>query len=193
MNNTAISIKAFAAGQEAVPYTRSAEATEIVPRLQDSPRTPWWVITDNAPRSVLLGREAFVPNCLYSFPTAADGLVRTSVLDLSKFLCMLLTDGTVGARTLLTTRGIRETFSNQFADAIRPASWPAVQGLAWNGYPSTDLGLLWGHSGSDPGIMTRVLMHLPTRSAALTFANTSPDAGAVAHITAAMLRIAASG
>jgi CubicO group peptidase (beta-lactamase class C family) len=193
MNDTAISIKAFAAGQEAIPYTRSAEATEVVPRQAESRRTLWWVVTEDTPRRVLLGRQAFVPNCLYSFPTAADGLVRTSVLDLSKFLCMLLADGTVEGRTLLTPRGISETFSAQFQTAMRPKSWPAVQGLAWEGYRLADLGLLWGHGGSDPGVATHVLMHFPSKSAALTFANTSPDADAVLNITTALLRIAVSG
>ncbi len=191
MNESAISIKAFAAGQEAIPYTRSAEATKVVPRQAESRQTLWWVVTEGAPRPVLLGRQAFVPNCLYSFPTAADGLVRTNVLDLSKFLCMLLADGNVEGRTLLTPRSISETFSAQFESAIRPKSWPPVQGLAWEGYRSPELGLLWGHGGSDPGVATHVLMHIPSRSAALTFANTSPDANAVSHITAALLRTAA--
>ena len=182
MNDTAVSIKAFAAGQEAVPYARM--------RNQHPAE---WVVTEDSPRPVLLGRQAFVPNCLYSFPTAADGLIRTNVLDFSKFLCMLLTDGAIGGRTLLSPRGISESFSAQFEGAIRPRSWPALQGLAWEGYRSAELGLLWGHSGGDPGITTRVLMHVPSRSAALTFANTSPDAHAVPDITAALLRIAALG
>lgn len=182
MNDTAISITAFAPGQEAIPYTR----------MQDH-HPAERAVTEDTPRPVLLGGQAFLPNCLYSFPTAADGLIRTNVLDLSKFVRMLLADGTVEGRTLLSPRGINETFSAQFGNATRPKSWADVQGLAWEGYRSAELGLVWGHSGGDPGITTRVLMHFPTRSAALTFANASPDAHAVPSITTALLRIAAIG
>jgi len=179
MSDSAISIKAFVAGVEAVPYTgvRNHHPAERV-------------VTEEPPQPVVLGGQIFFPNCLYSFPTAADGLIRTNVLDFSKFVCMLLTDGALERRNLLVPSSIRETFSAQFEGATSPESWPAIQGLAWEGYRSAELGLLWGHSGGDPGITTRVLMHLPTRSAALTFANTSPDTQAVSDITTGLLRIA---
>lgn len=107
-------------GLHATPYRYVAEGSEArVDRLAD----PDWVPANHRP-------PAFVPHCLYSFPTLPDGLLRSMVLDLARLLGAYQGEGKLGAVRILSPAGVRQMWTaNPLPDDRRGA--PAVQGLAW--------------------------------------------------------------
>jgi CubicO group peptidase (beta-lactamase class C family) len=114
----------------------------------------------------------YLANCTYNFPTASDGLVRTSVRDFAQFVCAIL-----GTKELLQ-RSTRDTmFSEQFPRAEHPSARPVIQGLAWYAVRAPDGSLVWLHTGTDPGVATVAMLHRPTRSAVVMFANSAPADG----------------
>jgi len=86
-------------------------------------------------------------HCLYSFFNYPDGLIRTSVQELSQFLRAYINDGVFKGRRILQKETVRTMLSEKHFG----------QGLCWfslklrNGDPA------WGHGGGDPGISTQML------------------------------------
>jgi CubicO group peptidase (beta-lactamase class C family) len=85
-----------------------------------------------------------VATCLYSFPNFPDGLVRTSVSDLSHFLIAMLNGGNYMGNEILRASTTEKMLSPQLKE-------DAHQGLCWShsGFES-----FWGHGGDDPGVQT---------------------------------------
>lgn len=85
------------------------------------------------------------PHCLYSFTNYPDGLLRTSVSDLSKFLRAHIGHGAFGSVRILDEATIDKMFTE---------SSPG-QGLCWRkSRHLVDDETAWGHSGGDPGVST---------------------------------------
>jgi len=86
----------------------------------------------------------YVSTCLYSFPNYPDGLVRSSVEDLSHFLIMMLQEGEFRGKRILKKETVRRMLTPQLEKNEQ-------QGLYWyfTGYEA-----VWGHEGGDPGITT---------------------------------------
>ncbi|MFK7848564.1 MAG: serine hydrolase domain-containing protein [Rhodothermales bacterium] len=82
------------------------------------------------------------PHCLYSFYNYPDGLVRTSVNDLSRFLRAYMNGGVFEGKRLLKAETIDLMLSHQHYK----------RGLCWDTYGEEEQ--LWGHGGGDPGIAT---------------------------------------
>ncbi len=115
----------------AVPYSYVSEKFEaFLPRYDK----------DKQPQKI---GELF-PHCLYSFPNYPDGLVRTSVRDLSKFLRAYMNGGTYQEAQILKA----ETIQNMLSDKH------FGRGLCWAISKSEDGDISWGHNGGDPGIAT---------------------------------------
>jgi len=49
------------------------------------------------------------------------------------------------------------------------------QGLAWNAGPLRNGKIIWGHSGSDPGISTRMHFNAESELGIILFANSNAD------------------
>jgi len=97
-----------------------------------------------------------VPFCLYSFFNYPDGLVRTTIEDLARFVRATL-PGAASPEPLLAETTREQIFRNQTADI---ESEGRFQGLGWRRIEVRDLGVLWGHGGADPGVRAQVL-HRP--------------------------------
>jgi CubicO group peptidase (beta-lactamase class C family) len=143
MDRTAWSLSRAAVPEHAVPYLWLGPEEEL--EVEDRRLLPEGEIP----------KESFVPYCLYSFYNYPDGLVRTSVRQLARFVMAHLAGGELDGARILEADTVDEIFSRQ----IEEGRWEEgrSQGLTWRATPSETLGLVWGHGGADPGIRAQVL------------------------------------
>jgi CubicO group peptidase (beta-lactamase class C family) len=112
-----------------------------------------------------------VPVCLYSFPNYPDGLVRTSVRELSYYLAAMLNGGELHGKRILKKETIDKMLSIQL-------KFDHTQGLTWRTSEfETPTGKvkLWGHSGLDPGIQTFLFFNPANKTGVITFQNNPAD------------------
>lgn len=98
---------------------------------------------------------------LYSFPNYPDGLLRTSVQELSYFLLAIINGGKYNGKRILE----KKTLKMMLQPAIE---MDEGQGLCWH---RIDYESLWGHSGGDPGVATYMYFNPGTRTGVITFQN----------------------
>lgn len=113
----------------------------------------------------------YLPVCLYSFPNYPDGLVRTSVRELSYYLAALLNGGELNGKRILKQATIEKMFTPQLKEYT-------AQGLTWRTSEfETPYGKvkLWGHSGLDPGIQTFLFFNPANKTGVITFQNNPAD------------------
>ena len=144
----------------------------------DRHATPYaWTTADEKLDSPLFGdrngetspEDSFVPFCRYSFYNLSDGLLRTSIQDLSRFLLAHMNHGELDGRRILDAATLEEIFQQQLAPE-RLDAWEGTQGLTWRrrniaGEPA------WEHSGADPGVRTRLLFRPEEGLGVIVFAN----------------------
>lgn len=113
--------------------------------------------------------ETFVPYCLYSFYNYPDGLVRTSVRQLARFVLAHLGGGEVEGARVLAEATVEAMWRAQIPEEV----WEEgrVQGLTWRATTSEKLGFVWGHGGADPGIRAQVLYRPADEVAVVVLAN----------------------
>lgn len=87
------------------------------------------------------------PHCLYSFPNYPDGLIRTSVRDLSRFLRAYISGGVFEEKRILKKETVQMMLSPEHFG----------QGLCWFDLKLKNGDAAWGHGGGDPGISTQML------------------------------------
>jgi CubicO group peptidase (beta-lactamase class C family) len=125
--------------RHAVPYSFIAEDFEMPDESEFDSMLPAPGLT---PADLRPGTHA--PHCLYSFYNYPDGLVRTSVLELSRFLRAYILGGELEGRRILR----RETIDTMLSFDHYG------RGLCWSPREMDNGDLLWGHGGGDPGIST---------------------------------------
>lgn len=111
--------------------------------------------------------DTFIENCLYGFPNYPDGLVRTSISELSHFLIAILNGGEFNGSSILQPQTIELMLSEQ--DPKHPS-----QGLCFHTLvleTSNDPISLWGHTGGDPGITTFMFFDPESKLGVITFQN----------------------
>jgi CubicO group peptidase (beta-lactamase class C family) len=112
----------------------------------------------------------FVPTCLYSFPNYPDGLVRTSVRELSNYLIAMMNGGSFKGKSILKKKTVEKMLSLQMPG-------DSHQGLTWHIYewdsPMVSNATIWGHTGGDPGITTYLFFDPVSRLGMITFQNAS--------------------
>lgn len=109
----------------------------------------------------------FVENCLYSFPNYPDGLVRTSIRELSFYLTAIMNGGELNGKRILQ----KETVAKMLSLQIKGNN---SQGLCWHVHrfeSSSGHSTLWGHTGGDPGISTYLFFDPVKRVGVITFQN----------------------
>ena len=100
-------------------------------------------------------------HCLYSHPIKADGMLRTSVEELARFLALYTHDGLSNGQRILRPETLEMMLS---ADHYGRA-------LCWQGGALPDGRIRWHHGGSDPGVRTLILFHPKLRLGVLLFRN----------------------
>ena len=101
----------------------------------------------------------------YGFPTYSDGLLRTSPVQLARFLLAFMNDGRgvvrpETCRRMLTARALTE-----------PEGRTHQMGLAWKQTIRPDGRVWWGHGGGDPGIRTIMYFQPDSRLGFIYFLN----------------------
>jgi CubicO group peptidase (beta-lactamase class C family) len=97
-------------------------------------------------------RTGYNEHALYSYPTLADGMVRTSVDQLANFMIAMMNGGRFEGAQLLKEATVAEMLSGR--------------GLCW--FRS---GRYWGHDGGDPGCETEMLFDPERKVGFIVFAN----------------------
>jgi CubicO group peptidase (beta-lactamase class C family) len=126
-------------GRHAVPYTLIPESFEI----PEGETIESFLPADDAAEASLKPGSYF-PHCLYSFFNYPDGLVRTSVNELSRFLRAYVNGGVFDGARMLEPATTRLMLSNDHYG----------RGLCWSTRRLRNGDFLWGHGGGDPGIST---------------------------------------
>jgi len=116
-------------------------------------------------------REGYLPNCLYSFPNFPDGLLRTSVHQLARFLMAHINNGSYHDKRILQESTVREILTSQLDPSMLPDEGKGL-GLTWYQFRLDSGDLVWGHTGGDPGITTRMLFRPIDGVGVIVFTNT---------------------
>lgn len=114
-------------------------------------------------------QPGFVPFCAYSFFNTPDGLVRTSVHQLARFLMAYMRGGELDGQRILAASTVEEMLSPQVEPSLIEDE-RFVQGLAWRRQQFV-AGGMWGHSGGDPGIRSHMLFSPENNRGVVVFAN----------------------
>jgi len=113
----------------------------------------------------------YVSNCLYSFANYPDGLVRTSVRELSYYLAAIMNGGELHGKRILKKSTIDKIFSLQLeGNQSRGLTWRVTDFDTPTGKV-----MLWGHSGLDPGIQTYLFFNPVNKTGVITFQNNPAD------------------
>lgn len=108
------------------------------------------------------------PHCPYEFATYPDGGLRTTALDLGKFLAAYVNGGRLGGARILREATVREILTDQGLEGYRG-------GLGWEARSKGTDRVLWGHGGSDPGIRAAMYFDAQRRFGIAILSNTSQD------------------
>lgn len=101
------------------------------------------------------------PLKLYSFPNYPDGLLRTSVRELSLYLMAIMNGGEYSKARILEKSTLKNMLKAQVV-------MDDGQGLCWHKIKFEGL---WGHSGGDPGVATFMFFNPRTKRGIITFQN----------------------
>ncbi len=106
---------------------------------------------------------AALPHCPYSFYNFPDGLLRTSVTQLSRFLRAHILGGQLEGARILDTDTVGQIFREQATG----------EGLCWSRGDSRGGGHVWQHGGGDPGISTFMIWRERDQAGMIAFFNSS--------------------
>ena len=166
MNESAWFISGINIENHSIPYTYVPE--EFKPEegmtLESLPlRYPERILRTKLDKDSPLKKGSFLPHCLYSFPNYPDGLVRTSLNQLSHFLTAYINNGEYEGKRILKEEAVKLMLSDQHFG----------RALCWNSYDLDKRGKLWGHGGGDPGINTLMLFRETDKVGVIVFTNTN--------------------
>lgn len=103
----------------------------------------------------------YIPHCLYSFYNYPDGLLRTNVEDLSRFLRAYMGGGVFSGARILKPETVDLMLSKTHYE----------RGLCWDTYAFYEENTFWGHDGGDPGVATLMAYHKEENIGLLMFYN----------------------
>jgi CubicO group peptidase (beta-lactamase class C family) len=167
MSHTRILLARMDPQSHATPYTYAKDGDRAAVELRDPAWTP--------PADRLGGVQ--VPHCLYSWGTPPDGLARTSASELSRLLRAFMNGGKLEGQRVLQSRTIAQILSDQHVPFTAMQVKTQVQGLTWRLYRGLEPGIVWGHSGGDPGISTLIVFRPRDRRGAVILMNS--DGGVI--------------
>ena len=149
--------------------------SDIEPGLHATPYA--WVEAGETLDNALFGdlneqvtdASQFVPFCPYSFYNIPDGLVRTSVDQLARYLIAHIRGGEIGEARILAQATVEEILSSQLDPALL-GDEGGTQGLTWRRQNFEGV-KTWGHSGADPGVRTHMMFVPASGRGVIVFAN----------------------
>ena len=141
MTHTGWKLTDIDARHHAVPYTYISEDFKMPEELTFESFLPRY----GKDKQTITKGDLF-PHCLYSFSNYPDGLVRTSVTDLSRFLRAYINEGTFDDKQILKKETVQSMLSQDHYG----------RGLCWFPIMQKNDQIVWGHTGGDPGIWTQM-------------------------------------
>ena len=139
MRDTGWMLTEIDASQHAVPHSLLPDDFEMPEGSTIDSFLPGADVSDE-----MLKPGSYFPHCLYSFYNYPDGLVRTSVNELSSFLRAYMNSGTLNGVKILEPATVEMMLTNEHFG----------RGLCWATRELRNGDLIWGHGGGDPGIST---------------------------------------
>lgn len=139
MNATGWKLTEIEPSKHAVPHSLLPDDFEMPEESTIGEFLPGANVTEE-----MLIPGAYFPHCLYSFYNYPDGLVRTSVNELSSFLRAYMNGGALDGTKILEPATVDLMFSNEHFG----------RGLCWAMRELRGGDVVWGHGGGDPGIST---------------------------------------
>ncbi len=175
MDSTCWYIRDLDARRHAIPYS-------IVPDDLDADERPFESLlpAKGLKQESLEPGDTF-PHCLYSFYNYPDGLVRTSVRELSRFLAAYIQGGSHEKARVLKKETVDMMLSPEHFE----------RALCWYPNESVKGERLWGHGGGDPGISTYMGFRSRDQVGVIVFHNGNPGANSN-EVTEKLLEEAAS-
>jgi len=117
-------------------------------------------------------------HCVYSHPIKADGMLRTSVDDLARFLALYTNGGVASGHRVLQTATLEMMLSSDHYG----------RALCWQGGALSDGRVRWHHGGADPGVGTLILFEPQLRLGVLIFCNYAGPAPFLSEVYARIRR-----
>lgn len=161
MSNTSWYIKNIDISTHAVPYTWVEGG---------KPRGPSWggrplgVIGEGGPSwENVAAPDGYVPNCFYNHPNFPDGFLRCSANQLSKYMRCYLNKGVYDGKRILQDNTIQTMLTKRNLTC----------GLCWWEYKLSNGDIVWGHTGSDPGINNLLMFNPKNGTGTVILANTN--------------------
>jgi CubicO group peptidase (beta-lactamase class C family) len=161
----------------AIPYSLISEDRRLPPGITFETFLPRY----GKDKQILKTGELF-PHCLYSFPNYPDGLIRTSVRDLSRFLRAYIGGGVFEEKRILKEETVRTMLSKEHFG----------QGLCWFDLKLKNGDAAWGHGGGDPGISTEMLFRPTDGVGVIVFFNLDTPGKASGEILERLVEEAAN-
>jgi len=138
-------------------------------------------LPDGATNGTVLDQQHSVPQ----YPVL---LLRSSAVQYSKFMSMIMNDGQVGSTPIISDASIEQLLEPQALAAY----YGQQQGLVFFGIPESadpnNNDLMWGHGGEDTGVATAAFFDRNTGVGAIVLGNSQDSASTS---TGQMTRIAA--
>jgi CubicO group peptidase (beta-lactamase class C family) len=178
MSHSRILLSGMDPQSHATPYTYAKDGDVAAVELRD----PAWAAPANRSGGVQ------VPHCLYSWGTPPDGLARTSAIELSRLLRALINGGALEGHRVLQSRTIAQILSDQHVPLATTQASATIHGLTWLGYEGlVGPGVVWAHSGGDPGISTLVAFRSLDRRGIVILMNSGGGATTAVEIARRVL------
>lgn len=161
MSNTSWFIKNVDISTHAIPYTWVENGKSRGPSWGGR---PLGVIGEGGPSwENVAAPDGFVPNCFYNHPNFPDGFLRCSVNQLSSYVRCYLNKGVYSGQTILQEDTIKTMLTKRNLTC----------GLCWWEYELSNGDIVWGHTGSDPGINNLLMFNLNNGTGTVILANTN--------------------
>jgi CubicO group peptidase (beta-lactamase class C family) len=115
-------------------------------------------------------RDGYAANCLYNHPNFPDGFLRTSLNQLARYALAYLNGGTFDGVRILGKDTVQKMLRPVFS--VVDEYGEIQQGLVWYERVLVNGRRVWGHSGGDPGINTRLEFMPESGQGVIVFTNT---------------------
>lgn len=106
----------------------------------------------------------------YALATWPDGGLRTTVIDLARYVQMTMNRGTLGTTRVLSAASVDAMLAPQSFNGKPLRPYDMDQALFWSRY-QLEGRTLYGHSGADPGVRTQMAFDADRGIGVLLFAN----------------------
>lgn len=152
-SNMGTALNGYAVQEAAqMPFDQFCEENIFTPLCME--KTSWFMAdfdTNHVARPYRYSGGNYLPYPHYGFADYPDGQLRSTILDLGRFMAACLNGGSLNGNSILSPAAMNEMWTVQYPGI------DSRQGLNWYQeelYHSNGSELLWGHNGGESGVST---------------------------------------